>query len=245
MVKFLVEDEWEADDIISHCKDHGYEYKVLSQDEIRHLSVEEFLEYVPFCSTLVVQSKLKEKGLDHLIPDTYTAIFEDLYGRKITHITYKDLGSVSFPYFIKSAGNDKIIDGTVVTNKDELDDVWTNVSRINDVNPGPDMELYICDPISFMSEHRLLIGKSTIYGRGFQRGNSDIIPTLDIIENIIRLAKEKFYCVDVGYDGSKWIIVEVNPPFSLDDFGIELDKYIQYAVDFWMRVHQNYCVGTR
>lgn len=210
------------------------------------MSADEFFQYIPFCSTSIVQDKLKEKGLGHIVPDTYDEKFKDLYGRRIQKTKYKDLDKVKFPYFIKSAGNNKLIDGTVVNDKNELDEIWVcnpgpprGLWAVNDIKPWDDMELYTSDIVKFEAEYRLLVGNKHVYGCGFQRGNNDQSPSDLIVDKILQIAGEQFLCVDVGYDGSQWIIVEINPPFSLDDFGISLSDYIQYATDFWTKLEAN------
>ena len=235
-MRFLIEEEWEADDIISYCQSNHYEYKVLSQDEIAQLPHEEFMTYIPFCNTLSVQKNLRAVGLERLIPDTYCERFDKLYHRTITKIHSNDLSSIPFPYFVKSAGNNKVIDGTVINDENDVSDMWTT----NDVTASDDLDLYVCDIVKFASEYRLLVGNNTVYGCGFQKENSNTNIPSYFIDEILTMSEGGFYCIDVGHitDGDRWAIVEINPPFSLDDCGIALNDYMQYAIDFWVHTKQ-------
>ncbi len=167
-----------------------------------------------------------------LIPDTYDKTFDDFYNRNITKYVYKDIFKVSYPYFVKSAGNDKSIDGTIIKNSDDVADLWC----INQIFLYDDMELYVCDVVNFKVEYRLLVGDNKIYAIGYQKGNKSNFPSEHFLHKILEKSNGKYYCIDIGLISNSWSIVEINPPFSLDDFDISLNVYIEYAVDFWKYV---------
>ena len=234
--KYLIEEEWEADDIVQFCANHQIPYQVLTQKEIMMMDTNDFFAGPFFCSTHIIQAKLKEKNLNHLIPDTYPSLFNQFYKRSITKCVYENLYMYEYPYFIKSAGNDKLIDGTVVNNAEDLANLWID----NQVLPYSNLELYISDVVKFNVEYRLFIGNNQVYAIGYQKGDRSIKLNSgrDFVDELLKVCKKDFYCIDVGYIGSmnEWAIVEVNPPFALDDYDILIDDYIQYNVDFWFNI---------
>jgi len=41
-----------------------------------------------------------------------------------------------------------------------------------------------------------------------------------------------FRCIDIGMNQSnQWFIVEINPPFSLDNHTIDMNQYIEFCID--------------
>lgn len=232
-MKYIIEEEWEATDIIEHLTKNNDEWQQLAYDVIDSLSPDEFFSNVVFCSTHSMQKNLKAIGLDHLIPDTYDTTFIKLFNRDIKIVLCKELSSLPYPYFIKSVGNDKEVDGTVVNNENDLNDVW----EVNYVMQTDNMKFYVSSCVVFDVEHRLLVGNNKVYGCGYQRGNDKLIVPDEFISEIIKCSKGNFYCVDVGYiNGIGWSIVEINPPFSLDSFDISVDNYVAYGRDFWLNV---------
>ena len=227
----LLEDEWDAEDIIEYCNQNSIGCKILPQREIFSIDPFEFFKHPFFCSTHIIQKNLKEIGLSELIPDTYDNIFNNLFKRTINKIFYKDLDKYQYPYFIKSTGNGKQIDGTIVTNECDLGDIW----MVNQIEPTPDLELYISDIVKFDVEYRLLVGNHKVYGIGYQKGDNSIKIDNNFIEELLNVSNNKFYCIDVGYLNSmgQWAIVEVNPPFALDNFDIPIENYMLYCIDFW------------
>eukprot|EP00933_Yihiella_yeosuensis_P022913 TRINITY_DN17937_c0_g2_i1.p1 TRINITY_DN17937_c0_g2~~TRINITY_DN17937_c0_g2_i1.p1 ORF type:complete len:308 (+),score=44.27 TRINITY_DN17937_c0_g2_i1:61-984(+) len=72
-------------------------------------------------------------------------------------------------------------------------------------------------------------------------------PSEEFIESILENLEGEFMAIDVGLmvkgesavmeEGSIcWSVVEVNPPFALDDHGLDIESYCQYCIDAceWM-----------
>jgi len=87
--------------------------------------------------------------------------------------------------------------------------------------------------VDFKVEYRLFIGNHQLYGIGFQKGDKNISNYNDFIKQILEIS-DGFYAIDIGYDND-WSIVEINPPFSLDDYGISMHNYVRYAIDFYKK----------
>ena len=227
----LIQEEWDADDIISYCKDTWRAYSIMTKNDISKMDINKFFRGPAFCDTNIIQKNLSLRKLDHLIPDTYPLIFNDFYHRSINKSSYKNIDKFSFPYFIKSIGNNKLVDGTIIHNEKELNELWIN----NNILPTDDTDFYISNVVEFATEYRIFIGNNHIYGVGHQKGNNMMQPDYNFIINLTKMTNGKFYCIDIGYikDKNKWAVVEVNPPFALDDYGILIDDYMLYTIDFW------------
>ena len=220
----ILEQEWCADDIIEWAARNDRECREIWKQDLMNMSTKEFLSQPFFCSTDVVQHHLKVAGLENLVPDTYPPELLHLFGRKITK-TKPNLIE-AFPCFVKPAGNDKSFDGTVVKSKSEL----------LELIPCHLAEVYVSEVVNFEVEYRLFLGNERLYARGFYQGEESI-PFDSIAEGtvsrIIEVIGSKFCSIDIGYVRGEWLIVEVNPPFSLDDADIPVEIYVQYAIDFW------------
>ena len=244
-MKIILEAEWEAEDIVNYCRQNQIECCVMNQTDIFEMQPTEFFQQPVFCNTLIMQKNLKSVHKENLIPDTYDLEFKHLFKRVINMVTFKDLAKYRYPYFIKSIGNSKLVDGTVIKNSDDLADVWV----VNQVFPKPDLLLYLTEVVKFDVEYRLLVGNSRIYGIGHQKGSKSITISSDhpFIKDILTTAGMRFLCIDIGYiseckdckdsECKEWAIVEINPPFSLDDFDIPVQIYVQYGLDFWINNH--------
>lgn len=133
------------------------------------------------------------------------------------------------PYFIKSCGNDKSIDGKVIAYANEYDSYGMET-------PDPEADVYVCEPLTILSKQRLLIGGGKLYGYGHMSGartDSNFLNEIDI-ENLIDITGDNFRCIDIGLimePVCKWIVVEINPPFSLDDYDIHLESYMEFCID--------------
>ena len=221
----LIEDTWnidgEANDIIKWCTDHQYDYRIMTQDELRSISDLEFKNSIYFCHTDIVR--------EHNIPfpDTYEDKYKSFMKRKINTMRFDefDFDNIPFPIFIKPIGNDKSFDGTIVSNEDQY---ATDV--ILNTYPKP-VYIYTSEVIKFVSEYRLLIGNKKLYGRGRMIGK---VMKLDnsFINELIEIT-DTYRCIDIGYSNemNTWMVVEINPPFSLDDYEIDIDSYMNFCID--------------
>ena len=70
----------------------------------------------------------------------------------------------------------------------------------------------------------------------------DCMPS-NLISDIVKVTGDKYRCVDIGFvviaDTKRWVMIEVNPPFSLDDYNITLKKYMDFCVDACLWINKN------
>ena len=227
--KVLVEDSWEAEDIVQYCMRDNIECRVLSPKELTELDSNEFMQYVPFCSTDIVRQHLVCAGQTERIPDTYETVYRPYLHREIRKVPFSEVVPGSF---VKPIANDKSFDGQV----------YYDDERFLGPLPSAQTEVYTCEAMRVLSEYRLLIGNHRLYGRGYMSGAriDDLLPK-SMIEELVNLT-DNYRCVDIGYvkfltgagaGTSRWVVIEINPAFSLDDYDIPLADYMQFCLDAW------------
>jgi len=226
MCNVLLEDSWEADDIVRYCQQHQMDCRVMSPADLLALDTTEFMKHVPFCSTDIVRHHLTASG--RRVPDTYEDVYAAHFHRAINTIPFGDVKPGSF---VKPTTNDKSFDGQVFYDSDCF------------LGPLPSAQtlVYNCEAMKIISEYRLLIGERRLYGKGFVSGArmDDLLPS-GMIGELVALTAS-FRCVDIGFvklaaGTLRWVVIEINPPFSLDDHAIPLDDYMKFCIDAWLAV---------
>ena len=145
------------------------------------------------------------------------------------------------PYFVKPVINNKRFTGFVINNDNDNYSIY----RLACYDTGNDMEssmdIYVCDPVNFVNEYRLFIGNNKIYGITESSKYlldsikiKSVMPEESFIKEILgRLEKYEpniFCVIDIGMlDNGQWVIVEANPPFSLNNYDFPIDKYYEYC----------------
>lgn len=231
--EIILEAEWVAEDIKDYCNQNGIRCTVLTHNDIFMLNKSDFLSQPFFCSTDVVQHHLQDTA--YVVPDTYETSFMPLLKRHIDKCKFSDLISRDMnrvrgmPFFVKPIGNNKAFDGIIIKSTDDINH-YQDFFKID-----PLTDVYVSDVVTFTSEYRLFIGNGKIYARGHQRGLSgpDLSFDSDFEQELLAICKRDFYAIDIGLQGTEWSIVEINPPFSLDDYDINIDTYVRYGIDFW------------
>ena len=56
------------------------------------------------------------------------------------------------------------------------------------------------------------------------------------LESVLKASQNRFLCVDVGCRNGVWDVVEVNPPFALEQYTIDVNVYIDFCQDAWQRM---------
>lgn len=233
----LLEDSWcvnnEADDIIKYCKENNHKLEILSYDLLMNYNSTEFIKSIYFCNTDIVQYHLNRLGYLHLVPNTYSEKFIPLYQRDFKILTVKEFKELNNneEKFIKPYDNNKLFDGRVIKN-------ITDFNLYGVPIPDDNIKIYCCKPLTILSEVRLLIGNNKLYSHTYMcknRIDNYIYEIKDLINSIIEKSNNDFYCVDIGYiyenKKFKWVIIEINPPFSLDDYEININEYMDYCID--------------
>jgi hypothetical protein len=232
MIFYVEEDWWDDDDIIRYAMKHKHKLVIKSHKELYNMDSEELLKNVYFCNTEIIQHHLAKLNATHLIPDTYEEIYKNLYNREIDRMTFGELMEKykGKPKFIKPINNDKSFDGRIFTGINDFTDFCQDV-------PENDTMIYVTEPITILLEARLLVGNNKLYGHCITNNLAKIksfFPNYlesDLVKKIISMT-DNFRCIDIGMNCcNEWFIVEINPPFSLDNHTIDMNQYIEFCID--------------
>jgi hypothetical protein len=209
---------------------------VCTVDELLRIPSSKFLESIYFCNTDIVQSHITQHfGKDvicDIIPDCYEKQYHSLLHRNIQRCKFGDIDWTASTngIFVKPYLNNKEFDGMVIKSPSDYGERGYPI-------PDSEIECYTSDIVKFASEYRLLIGNGKLYGIGNLFGENldgiDDNAFTIIKERLVLLTGDKFRCVDIGFvpNKCKWLVVEINPPFSLDDHGIPLNMYMEFCID--------------
>jgi hypothetical protein len=161
---YLLEDSWaeEAQDILLYAEERGRLVDVLTDEQLLQHNSKRFFSYrCCFCDTGTIQYHLRrlhvsEEVVGNILPDTYEKRYHPLYGREVLQMCWGEfLGQQAMnerqPRFVKPVGNDKCFEGRVLN--DETDFVDRGIAV-----PSDDTQIYVCTPVRFLSEARLLVG---------------------------------------------------------------------------------------
>lgn len=237
-MRFILEDTWtadnEADDIIEYSTENAIKCKILTVDELYAFNTADFFRCVYFCNTDIVQYHLSKLNKMELVPNTYDSRFHEFYKRNIETMTVSDFNTKykGMQKFIKPYDNNKEFDGRVISDISDFKLYGVEV-------PDLTSKIYCCEPVRFLSEVRLLVGNNKLYGHGHICKNKidTYLADTQFINSIISLTGTEYLCVDIGYvfnekiKAFQWIIIEINPPFSLDDHQIPFADYIAFCID--------------
>lgn len=182
-----------------------------------------FLPFGHVCTCVECFVNMKKITLDTICPDTYESTYKEFYCRSIEKVKIENI-ILTDCIFIKPVKNNKLFDGHVIRTQLEIDNLKYNY---------PNLIVYKSDVINIISEYRLLIGNGKLYGSGHMKGlKFDNLNNIDI-NKLIELVSDKFRCIDIGYvdNSEKWIIIEINPMYSLDNYDISINAYMEFCID--------------
>jgi len=260
----LLEDTWEASDVVEECGRRGVPCRELTVEALEAVEAAAFVRCTYMCSTELVQAKLREAGMVGKVPSTYPDQLRSLFHRAIQTRQLMSIQPSELPLFVKPTGNDKAFDGRVVRDAEALrsvvDECAGGGGGCASADSAGGKEVYTAEVVTFACEHRLFIGQGRLYGTGKIRNDGtdaggSLSPPSATVDRVLSLCGDSFWAVDVGFivkedepaaaaagvgpDGAPgtWALVEVNPPFSLDDHGLPIEPYVQYCVDAcaWIR----------
>lgn len=256
----LLEDTWEADDVREECERLKIPCRELTVEQLSAYEPREFVDSVYMCNTEIVQRKLRdafgEAKFDAVVPCTYPQSLASLFHRKIDRKLLSRVEAEDLPVFIKPATNDKAFDGRVVRDTTALATLRKEATEYS--GETHEVEIYVSTVVEFWAEYRLFVGAGNLYGMGMIRDvrkqKSDTTvqlsdscqgdPPRAFVDDVLACCGDHaFWVVDVGVlvatcpGQSQWAVVEVNPPFALDDHGLHIEPYCRYCIDAcaWIR----------
>ena len=257
---YIEEDWWDDNMIIKHMMKRGYKIQLSTHNYLLNMDSEKFLKNIYFCNTMIVQHHINNLGRNDIIPDTYEDKYKEYFNREIEKMTFGELLDKykNIPKFIKPVNNDKMFDGRIFIDTNDFTDFCLDI-------PPNDMMIYVTDPITILFEARLLIGGNKLYGgvnsyainpspplqaMPAKHGSSmmNTSPSLrknipnylesEFVKNLINITSN-FRCIDIGInDMNELFVIEINPPFSLDNYNIDMKSYIDFCIDACQNISQ-------
>ena len=231
----VIQNTWgdeEDQELFEYFKQNGINFRILSAAEI--LTQNALHIDVLYADTEIIQQFISK----YSVPETYPICFKSKYHRKIQKIQFSKCLSLKKPFFTKPCSNNKAFDGMKVTNDSDLQYLATKC--------GQNELVYICELVEFVNEYRIFVADFEIFA--IQESshyilNSDCVRSVDppqtFLNDITAANVYKFCVIDVGLmtDG-KWSVVEVNPPFALSSYGLDISKYCKYCKTVWNVIKQ-------
>lgn len=168
----------------------------------------------------------------------YPDSLKQYLGRKIIETKVKDLTN-KFPYFIKPKNDVKLFTGTLVGNENQLNLFKKFYKDINE-----ETELYLSEPIDFISEYRCFVHKNKLVGIHWYKGDFAVFPNITEICKMILSYKDSpiSYTLDVGivYENSEEItrLIEINDFFAIGGYGFDGKKYVRMIIDRFQEIYK-------
>jgi hypothetical protein len=137
------------------------------------------------------------------------------------------------PLFIKSVKQKQITGFVCRTYSDYVE----NCTGLPD-----DTELYVSEPVDFISEFRVYIHRHDIVNCFRYKGSPWYAPRHDtVLEMLISVKNDKMpiaYSIDVGIlkDTKETVLVECNDGFALGNYGVYARKYAEMHRDRWYQM---------
>jgi len=276
--KYVVQDTWNEEEdqelreyleVLAAAKIDNNHHQVTSNAHfLSYLTKEEILrltqpnaDTVLFVDSSLVQTLLQGHPIISVI-DTYPAVFDHLYKRRITKTILSSSDEIELPYFIKLQGSEKGFAARVVHTTADHNALMKVVG--NDTLP-----VYLCEVVDFVAEFRLFLSPTRVwavceyseYMIGHRilnqapthvNANNDSstavlaaahlvvedVPHVppDFVEQVLEASKplNTFCVVDVGLTKEgEWSVVECNPAFALSSYDLEIETYVDYCTQAW------------
>ena len=179
----------------------------------------------------VVLNSLEQIGIT---PPQALTIPEELYeflGRSIGETTIKAVRKIeNFPVFIKPKYINKLFNGYVIFNKEDL-------SYIKDYEE--DTIIFTSDVVQFVSEYRCFVLNGELVGCKHYKGNFICTPDFNIIKAAIKKVANAViaYSIDFGItNNNETLLIEINDTYSLSSYGLESKLFCELIKQRWNEI---------
>lgn len=232
----IIEDVWDEEDDIE-LLNYFSDKKILSRDEILKIPLKDITCLFADCYTTNEYLKKNNKYVNY---DTYPSGFT--YKRKIEMLEIEEIKKLNFPYFVKSVEH-KELNGLVVRDKYDL----VHVQEAN-------CKLFVSECVNFLNEFRIFYEKGKIHGiqesTDFIIGSSGIKmnPPIEFIKECTDMLDKMdgtTFVLDIGYISDRgWAVVELNPPYSLSSYDLDIKKYVDFCQIFWNNLKEEEIISS-
>jgi hypothetical protein len=187
-----------------------------------------------FAGVTVFDKVISKLGVDYRKIDTYPTVLWPYMHRSVEKSILAQVEIAwniqPFKKFMKPV-NQKVFNGAVMN---------TMLDWIPLVNIPKNTEVYLTDPIDFVSEYRCYIQDQEIVQGKHYAGDWNKAIDLDVVEQAIRDFKSEApvaYALDFGLTGDgKTALVEFNDFTSLGNYGLDTIHYAEMIMARWHEI---------
>jgi hypothetical protein len=154
--------------------------------------------------------------------------------RNIETMKFSELDGKTFPYFVKPKNGVKAFTGSLVQNETQKSFLVSFDNVISDT------ELYVSDPINFITEYRCFVHKKELKGIQYYLGDFKKFPSIETIESMIRDYDNcnVSYTLDVGVlENGETALVEVNDMWAIGSYGFDAKTYVRMSIDRFVEIY--------
>lgn len=177
-------------------------------------------------STQTAEIFFKECGIK--VPEYlgYPSELSQFLHRNISIIKYCDIKH-SYPYFIKPKKEVKMFTGSLVENDTQYK-ILKDYCSCKD-----DTELYISEPVDFITEYRCFVHKGKLVGMKHYKGDFTKFVCVETIQAMIEAYKTcpVAYTLDVGLVDYKTVLCEVNDFIAIGSYSFNPKIYVRMTLD--------------
>ena len=165
------------------------------------------------------------------------------YKRKITTATFKEVGDMKFPLFIKPKNDVKLFTGMVLENKKSYDNSKLFYPEITD-----ELEIYVSEVLDIVSEYRCFVHKGKLVGIKHYDGDFTKFIDTEFVEDVISNFEDSpvSYTVDVGYYEERFengelatygtCLIEINDFWAIGGYGLDGKTYVRMLIDRFQEI---------
>ncbi len=164
--------------------------------------------------------------------------------RKIIETKFGEINH-SYPYFIKPSNHVKLFTGTLVKSEKSYNFMRDFYKEINS-----DTELFLSEPIEFLSEYRCFVHKGVLKGIQWYSGDFTIFPSIFKIDSMIKeyTSAPISYTLDVGVHSinegvgnmTNTALVEINDMWAIGSYGFNAKDYVRMTIDRFQEIYKNH-----
>lgn len=177
-----------------------------------------------------VRWALKELDIPEPVIADYPTELEKYLGRKVYTSTLGEAKKINQKIFIKPLAV-KLFRGLVCNN--------TIHTLVETAMHPDDTEIYISEPVEFVSEYRVFVNHDFIVGCKHYAGDFTITPHFNLISQAIADYRSApiAYAIDFGItkDG-RTLLIEVNDAWALGCYGLDSKTYARVLLNRWMEI---------
>lgn len=217
----------------------GYEVIKFEEEEIDNLEIS---KETPVFAGVGTCRKIIKKffNWDYVGINPYPEELKDFMARSVVKGKWSEL---------KKEAEEKHLFVKPVVQKQFIGDVMHSILNTIKMGTAPDdSEVYICDPVNFVSEFRVYVHDHEVIAVKHYHGDWSIVPQKEVINEMIKLYKPSApvsYGLDVGVIKDNqtkfWrdILVEINDGICLGNYGLDSIHYAEMISARWIELHQS------